>query len=133
MGQRRAHIARAVEPSVGRLQVASSSAISLVQIDMVKHIVFWRLKEYAHGNDKTTNARVIKQKLEQLNGKIPGLLALEVGIDFSATESSSDIVLYSEFTNREALAAYQAHPEHQAVMSFVGEAREERRMVDYEA
>ena len=29
---------------------------------MIKHIVFWRLKDSAHGNDKATNARLIKAK-----------------------------------------------------------------------
>lgn len=99
---------------------------------MIKHIVVWRLKESAHGNDKRTNALLIKQKLEALNGKIPGLLKLEVGIDVSGTESSSDIALYSEFVAREALDAYQAHPAHEAIVPFVREARAERRMVDYE-
>jgi hypothetical protein len=99
---------------------------------MIKHIVIWRLKDSAHGNDKATNARLIKEKLEDLRNRIPGLLAIEVGIDFSATESSSDIVLYSEFSSREALDAYQAHPAHLAVMPFIGEERVERRVVDYE-
>jgi hypothetical protein len=99
---------------------------------VIKHIVVWRLKESAHGNDKQTNARLIKKKLEALNGRIPGLLRLEVGMDFSATESSADLALYSEFASREALDAYQIHPEHKAIMPFVGEARSERRMVDYE-
>lgn len=99
---------------------------------MIKHIVMWRLKESAHEKDKAENARVIKEKLESLKGKIPGLRKLEVGIDFSGTESSSDIVLYSEFASRKALDAYQAHPEHKAVMPFIMEARTERRLVDYE-
>lgn len=100
---------------------------------MIKHIVMWRLKDHANGNDKATNARLIKQKLEALRGKIPGLLHIEVGIDFSATDQSADIVLYSEFESRAALDVYQAHPEHKAVMPFVGEARSERRVADYEA
>jgi len=99
---------------------------------LIKHIVMWRLKESAHGNDKATNARLIKEKLEALNGKIPGLLTLEVGIDFVGSDDSADIVLYSEFESREALDNYQAHPEHKAVVPFVGEARSERRVVDYE-
>ena len=99
---------------------------------MIKHIVVWRLKEPVHGNDKRTTALLIKEKLEALRGKIPGLLKIEVGIDFSATESSADVALYSEFVSREALDAYQAHPAHKAVMPFAGEARAERRMVDYE-
>jgi hypothetical protein len=100
---------------------------------MVKHIVMWKLKESAHGNTKEQNAKIIKEKLESLNGKIPGMLALEVGIDFSCTESSSDVVLYSAFASRKDLDNYQEHPEHKAVMPFIMEARTERRVVDYEA
>jgi hypothetical protein len=99
---------------------------------MIKHIVLWRLKPAALGNDKATNARLIKQRLEALQGKIPGLLKLEVGIDFVCGENSSDISLYSEFASREALDAYQVHPAHKEVAAFVTEARAERRVVDYE-
>jgi hypothetical protein len=99
---------------------------------MIKHIVVWRLKDSAHGNDKATNAALIKEKLEALNGRIPGLLRLEVGIDFSRTESSGDVVLNSVFASRQALDAYQEHPEHKAIMPFIMEARSERRLVDYE-
>ncbi len=99
---------------------------------MIKHIVMWKLKESASGNTKEKNALLIKEKLEALNGKIPGLLKLEVGIDFSQTQESSDIVLYSEFESREALNNYQSHPEHKAIIPFVAEVREERRVVDYE-
>ena len=100
---------------------------------MIKHIVFWRLKEAAHGNNKLENARLIKQKLEGLRGRIPGLLTIELGIDTTATIYSSDIVLYSEFSSQEALDAYQTHPEHQAIVPFVAEAQNERRVVDYVA
>lgn len=100
---------------------------------MIKHIVMWRLKDSAHGNSKATNARLIKERLEALDGKVPGILKMEVGIDLSHSETSSDVVLYSEFESREALDAYQAHPEHKALMPFVMEARTERRVVDYES
>lgn len=100
---------------------------------MVKHIVMLRLKDSAHGNDKTANARLIKQKIEALQGQIPGILKLEVGIDWSATDQSSDLVIYSEFESRAALDGYQKHPAHQAILPFIGEARCERRLVDYDA
>jgi quinol monooxygenase YgiN len=99
---------------------------------MVTHIVLWRLKDAAHGNDKPTNARLIREKLEALRGKIPGLLRLEVGLDFSATDASADLVLVTEFESRDALAAYQSHPAHQAVVAFVREVVSERRLIDYE-
>lgn len=100
---------------------------------MIKHIVMWRFKESAHGNDRATNLRLAKEKLESLRGNIPGMLTITVGVDYSATPNSSDLVLYSEFTGREALAVYQAHPLHQAIVPFVAEATSERRLVDFEA
>jgi hypothetical protein len=99
---------------------------------MIKHIVVFRLKENAHGNTREQNALIIKSKLEALKDKVPGIIRLEVGIDFSKAETSGDIVLYSEFASKADLENYQAHPDHLAVKPFVMEARSERRMVDYE-
>ncbi len=99
---------------------------------MVKHIVFWKLKDHANGLTKAENAAEIKRKLEALNGQIEGLLKLEVGQDFLGSAESADLVLYSEFTNKAALDFYANHPLHKAVMPFIAEARSERRVVDYE-
>jgi len=92
---------------------------------MIKHIVMWKLRNKA-------DAEIIKDNLEALVGKIPGLLKLEIGIDFSNKEQSADIVLYSELEDREALSAYQAHPKHQAVIPLVQAATVSRLVVDYE-
>lgn len=99
---------------------------------MIKHIVLWRLKESAHGNDRATNAQQIKEKLEGLQGRIPGLLKIEVGFDFVGADTSSHVVLYSEMQNREALTVYQTHPLHQSIAGFIKEACLERRAVDYD-
>lgn len=99
---------------------------------MVKHIVMWRLKESAHGHDRRENAILIKEKLEGLSGRIPGLLSIEAGMDFSCTPASYDVVLYSVFSDRSALDGYQVHPEHEAVKAFIVEAAAERVVVDYE-
>jgi quinol monooxygenase YgiN len=99
---------------------------------MVKHIVLWKLKEEANGMSKAENAAAIKQKLEELNGKIEGCIKLEVGFDFLHSAESADVVLYSEFESKAALDFYANHPLHKAVMPFIAEARSERRVVDYE-
>lgn len=99
---------------------------------MIKHIVIWKLKEQAHGNPKAVNAMLMKEKLEALTGKIPAINRLEVGIDFSNTTYSADVVLYSEFSTKEALQNYREHPEHQALAAFNREASLERTVVDYE-
>ena len=99
---------------------------------MIKHIVFWKLKDNANGMSKLENAQAIKEKLEDLKGHIEGLIDIEVGFDFLRSPESADVVLYSTFTDKAALDFYQQHPLHKAVMPFIGEARSERRVVDYE-
>ena len=98
---------------------------------MIKHIVMWKLKEHAEANDKAGNAILVKEKLEAMMNLVPGMLKLEVGIDLGMDASGFDVVLYSEFENKEALAAYQAHPEHKAVFPFIGAVREQRTAIDY--
>jgi len=94
---------------------------------MIKHIVMWRINE-----PRQEPALRIKTALEGLNGQIPGLLHLEVGVDFSREGESADVVLYSEFESRQALEAYPNHPAHAAVAPLVKALRSERRVVDYE-
>ena len=98
---------------------------------MIKHIVFWRMNGETPAQ-RHAQAQAIKQALEALNGRIPGLLRLEVGIDISGDADASDVVLYSEFTDRAALEAYHHHPEHEKAAPVVRAARCERRVVDYE-
>jgi len=99
---------------------------------MIKHIVFWRMNESAYGNDKQTNAYILKEKLLTMEGKVNGLLKVEVGFDFSDEKDSCDVVLYSEFENKESLHQYQIHPDHEAIKKWLSEVRYERRVVDYE-
>jgi len=99
---------------------------------VIKHIVLWRLKDTADGRGRAETAALIKARLEALRGVVPGLVKIEVGIDFSKSEQSSDLALYCELTSREALEAYQNHPAHKAVMPLILEARSERRVVDYD-
>lgn len=97
---------------------------------MVKHIVFWKLKEQADGRSKAENAQLIKEKLEALKGQVDGLINIEVGINF--VDGNYDVALYSELATREALDAYQNHPKHQAILPFVRGVVEDRKAVDYE-
>jgi hypothetical protein len=99
---------------------------------MIKHIVFWRLNERAYGNDKRTNVQILKEKLLAMEGKVTGLLKVEVGFDFSNEKDSCDVVLYSEFETKEALHQYQVHSEHEEIKKWLSEVRYERRVVDYE-
>ena len=99
---------------------------------MVKHIVFWKVKESLVGQEREQALRTIKDGFEALQGVIPGLLHIEVGLDFSKSPESADFVLYSEFDSRAALDGYAAHPAHQAMLPLVRDVRIERRVVDYD-
>ena len=99
---------------------------------MIVHIVFWRLHEEAGGRSKAGNALEMKRRFEALRPLMTGLLRLDVGIDFAATDQSSDVALYTEFESRAALDAYQKHPAHAEIVAFIKDLRSERRVVDYE-
>ena len=58
---------------------------------MVKHIVMWKIQG-VNGQSKEETAQEIKRTLEDLNGKIEGLIHLEVGIDFLQSDASYDVV-----------------------------------------
>lgn len=75
---------------------------------MVKHIILWNLKE-DFNNDLIKQD--MKHSLEGLVGKIDGLLSLNVEFNPLAT-SNADVMLYSEFENKQALKFYATHPEH---------------------
>jgi len=95
---------------------------------MVKHIVMWRLRDKS---TKDADAARIKALLESLTGRIPGLLKIEVGINFIEDANSADVVLYSEFADAAALAGYQVHPLHLEVVPQVKALAVERRSADY--
>jgi quinol monooxygenase YgiN len=98
---------------------------------MIKHIVMWKLKEHAEGADRATNARKMKELLDACAGIVPGILKLEVGLAEPGLEATYDVVLYSEFTDKAALDAYQEHPQHQALKPFFGAVRDARQCMDY--
>jgi hypothetical protein len=100
---------------------------------MVKHIVLWKLRDFAEGNNKEENARRMKEVLEALGDKIPEIQHIEVGIDFNRSESAYDVALYSEFATHNDLEKYHEHAEHLKVAEFIQNVREERVVVDYEA
>lgn len=99
---------------------------------MIKHIVAWCFKDEALGMSKAQNLLRAKAAIEALRECVPGIMHLEVGLDIGAARDSWDIVIYSEFADREALQAYQVHPEHVKVAELVGEMRELRAAVDFE-
>ena len=95
---------------------------------MFVHLVIWRTKP------ETPHAALVEAKrlLESLNGQIPGLIRIEVGINTQEGPNAGDLSLISEFESRAAFATYNAHPAHEAVKPHFAGILAERRIVDYE-
>ena len=81
---------------------------------MVKHIILWTLKEMDEAQKEAAKAG-IKEGLEGLKGKIPGLVDIKVITGGRLASSTADLMLDSTFETEEALKAYSKHPEHVAV------------------
>jgi hypothetical protein len=100
-------------------------------MNMLKHIVMWKLKDHAEGADKATNAVKMKALLDSCANIVPGIVTFEVAIAQTGLEATYDVVLYSEFESTAVLDAYQAHPQHEAIKPFIGAIREARQCMDY--
>lgn len=81
---------------------------------MVKHIILWKLKEEYTEEQKAEIKKGIKEGLEGLKGKIPGLIDVKVNIN-GLPSSTVDLMLDTSFESEEALKNYSVHPEHVAV------------------
>lgn len=82
---------------------------------MVKHIILWTLNPELSEAEKTTVKQGIKEGLEGLKGKVPGLVDIKVNIDGRLASSNADVMLDSTLESEEALKGYASHPEHLAV------------------
>ena len=78
---------------------------------MVKHVILWTLKDEFSEDEKANIKAGIKEGLESLKGKIPGLVEIKVNIN-GLSSSNADLMLDSLFENEEALKGYAVHPEH---------------------
>ncbi len=98
---------------------------------MLKHIVMWKFKPEAEGRTRKENAFWMKERLEELVGKIPEILSLEVGVNVNESESAYDAVLVSAFEDKNAFISYKNNPLHQVVSEYCKKVRESRIVVDY--
>lgn len=81
---------------------------------MVKHIILWQLKDELSAEEKEQVKVGIKEGLEGLQGKIPGLVEIKVQ-NTGLASSNADVMLDSTFEDEAALNGYSIHPEHVAV------------------
>lgn len=99
---------------------------------MVHHVILWKLKEGLSEQEKKEVLKNIKENLEALDGKVPGLVSIAV-IICPLASSNADVMLDSLLEDEEALKGYQTHPEHvKAADTYVRPYTEVRMCMDYE-
>ena len=78
---------------------------------MVRHVIVWTLKDEYSDEEKTSIKAGIKEGLEGLKSKVPGIVEIKVNTE-GLDSSSGDLMLDSLFESREALTSYSSNPFH---------------------
>ena len=96
---------------------------------MITHIVFFKLTEPSQ-----SNVSAVREILSSMQGTIPQLRQLEVGVDLVRSERSYDLALVTRFDSIEDLQDYQVHPYHaETVVPFIKQLAKSTVTVDYES
>ena len=98
---------------------------------MVKHIILWQLRDELSDVEKATVKKEIKEGLEGLVGKVPGLIDVHVQTTHLYS-SNCDLMLNCTLRDEAALKGYAVHPDHLAVAN--GKVRpytKSRMCIDY--
>lgn len=96
---------------------------------MFTHIVFFRLKDQS-----AASMTAAKEKLLSMDGRIPQLRGLEVGVDVIRSERSYDLALVTRFDSLEDMQAYQIHPYHEGeILPYMKGVSASSAAIDYES
>lgn len=79
---------------------------------MVKHVILWTLKDEFSESEKKQIKKEMKEELEGLVGKVPGLIDMKIYTNGLETSKNAEVMLDSTLESFEALKAYAIHPEH---------------------
>ena len=93
---------------------------------MIRHVIMWKFKE-----NETENMHKFLDGLKALDGVIPEILRMEVGVN-SKDGNNYDACLIADFEDFDALERYKNDPRHVAVSTLCKSIREARGAVDFE-
>lgn len=91
------------------------------------HVVLFKLQEPT----PAVSAEVVR-RLYSMEGKIPELRSIEVGVDTVHSGRSYDVVLITRFDSLDAMQAYQVNPLHRDVLAYLNTVLAATVVVDYE-
>lgn len=98
---------------------------------MVHHTVMWKFKPEIEEERKPELKKAMKENLEGLVGKVPGLLTVEF-VEEPLSSSTHDVALVTTLEKAEDISVYATHPAHVAVAdTYVRPFVTERACLDY--
>lgn len=95
---------------------------------MITHVVLFKLADPSPSNIEKT-----REVLAGMEGKIPQLRYIEVGVDVIRSQRSYDLALITRFDSLEDLREYQSHPVHMKVLEHINSVRENVVAVDFQS
>lgn len=99
---------------------------------MLKHVVYWTLKDEAAGHTAAENAKKFVEIIRNLDGRIPSLLSLDVSATFASTTTEPcQVILISTHADEQGLKEYAEHPDHVACVPFIKEIASSRKAIDF--
>jgi len=100
---------------------------------MYKHLVFWKLKEFANGMSNTELRIEVKKRLDELPSHISEIVSYETAINIGNYGASFfDVSVISSFKSEADFWAYTKYPVHDKVVSFIQSIQIDEQIVDYE-
>ena len=75
---------------------------------MVKQVIIWKLQDKCFGPNLGAIKENIKSKLEDLNGKVPGLKSIDICTE-CLSSSNGDVTMEALFESEDAFKNYQKH------------------------
>ena len=95
---------------------------------MITHIVTFKFTDRS-----AEHLASCKAKLDGLLGVVPSLRSMVVGINVVDSPRAHDLGLIASFDDLDGLQAYQVHPAHEEVATYLRSVAETIAAVDFES
>lgn len=99
---------------------------------MIKHVVFFQMKDEAEGASAQENAKKLAEKFQEISKVIDGVISCETGFNHNSEKNFYHLCLIQQFKSQKALDDYLVHQRHLEVKDFVFRVIDHRMVVDFD-
>ena len=91
---------------------------------MFHHVVMFTLRA-------KNERHVVATALRRLEGSVPTLVTITVGVDTLSSPRAADVCLITTFETLKGFEQYQTHPEHVKILDFIKPMVDKSEVVDW--